>query len=153
MKHSRRSFLHVALAGIAFVLFSLTVSTAHAAIASSDSSKAASKWAGDYESDPPKAGTPGGSMSLSLGTDGSATVTQDYGKGESTSFGHWTDSGSQITVTFDPVAGTPTQSPMTFSSSHDGLQAVSYDHAAWGKLTPPPMKKGAGNWHKGQHRF
>lgn len=151
MTHSRRSFLHVALAGIAFVLFSLAGSIGSAAIASSGASKAGSKWAGTYESDPPKPGTPGGSMSLSLGADGSATVTQDPGSGSNSYFGHWNDTGSQITVTFDADPGKPAQPPMTFSSSHDGLQAVTWDHAAWGKFTPPPMKKGSGDWHKGHH--
>ena len=27
-------------------------------------------------------------------------------------------------------------------AGHDGLQAVTWDHAAWGKENPPPMKKG-----------
>ncbi len=153
MKHPRRFFLYVALAGTAFFLSLLAVCAGSPAVAAPVASKAASKWAGTYESDPPKAGTPGGSMTLSLGADGSATVSQDFGKGESTSFGHWSDSGNGVIVTFDAAAGETTPPPMTFSSGHDGLQAVNWDHAAWGKLTPPLMKKGAGNWHKGQHHW
>jgi hypothetical protein len=153
MRHPRRAFLHIALAGAALLLSSLTVCAGSPAFAAPVTSKAASKWAGTYESDPPKEGTPGGAMTLSLGTDGSATVSQDFGKGESTYFGHWNDSGNGVVVTFDADAGKPAPPPMSFASSHDGLQATTWDHAAWGKLTPPVMKKGAGNWHKGQHRF
>jgi hypothetical protein len=31
---------------------------------------------------------------------------------------------------------------MAFQPSHDGLQAVTWNHATWGKANPPPMKKG-----------
>jgi hypothetical protein len=137
---------------MAFVLSSLAVYAASPAAAASAGAKADSKWVGSYESDPPKPGTTGASMSLSLGDDGTATVTQDPGNGEITTFGHWSDTGGGITVTFDPVAGTPTPAPMNFSSSHDGLQAATWDHTVWGKLTPPPMKKSA-DWHKGRHPF
>ena len=82
------------------------------------------------------------SMNLSLGRDGTATVTEDPGTGAKTLFGHWVDSGSQVTVTFDAVEGAPLESPMVFAPAHDGLQAVTWNHAAWGKVDPPPMKKG-----------
>jgi len=82
------------------------------------------------------------SMNLSLGRDGTATVTEDPGNGATTLFGHWVDSGSQVTVTFDAVEGKPVEPPMVFEPGHDGLQAVTWNHAAWGKAEPPPMKKG-----------
>jgi hypothetical protein len=82
------------------------------------------------------------SMNLSLGRDGTATVTEDPGTGAKTLFGHWVDSGSQVTVTFDAVEGAPLEPPMVFAPAHDGLQAVTWNHAAWGKVDPPPMKKG-----------
>src|ERR1700691_3920137 len=44
------------------------------------------------------------SMSVSLGVDGTATVTEDPGTGSITSFGHWASDGSQIKVTFDADA-------------------------------------------------
>ena len=81
-------------------------------------------------------------MNLSLGKDGTATVTEDTGNGATTLFGHWVDSGSQVTVTFDAVEGKPVEPPMVFQPAHDGLQAVTWNHASWGKLDPPPMKKG-----------
>ena len=82
------------------------------------------------------------SMNLSLGRDGTATVTEDPGNGATTLFGHWVDSGSQVTVTFDAVEGKPVEPPMVFQPAHDGLQAVTWNHASWGKVDPPPMKKG-----------
>jgi len=81
-------------------------------------------------------------MNLSLGKDGTATVTEDPGNGARTLFGHWVDSGSQVTVTFDAVECKPVEPPMVFAPGHDGLQAVIWNHASWGKVDPPPMKKG-----------
>ncbi len=81
-------------------------------------------------------------MNLSLGRDGTATVTEDPGNGSTTLFGHWVDSGSEVTVTFDAVEGKPVEPPMIFQPAHDGLQAVTWNHASWGKGNPPPMKKG-----------
>ncbi len=81
-------------------------------------------------------------MNLSLGKDGSATVTEDPGTDSLTLFGHWVDSGSGVTITFDAVEGKPAEPTMVFQSGHDGLQATTWNHAAWGKASPPPMKKG-----------
>ena len=82
------------------------------------------------------------SMSLSLGADGTATITEDIGKGATTFFGHWIDSGSQVTVTFDAVEGKPAEPPMVFQPGADGLRAVMWNRVAWGNVNPPPMKKG-----------
>ena len=79
-------------------------------------------------------------MNLSLGADGTATVTEDPGNGTTTLFGHWVDSGSQVKVTFDAVEGKPVEPPMVFQPGHDGLQAVTWNHATWGNTNPPPMK-------------
>ena len=101
-----------------------------------------SKFVGVYQSRLTPGPTAGPSMNLSLGPDGSATVTEDPGNGTRTLFGHWVDSGNQVVVTFDASQGKPTEPPMAFQTSHDGLQAVTWNHAAWGKANPPPMKKG-----------
>src|ERR1700722_9605713 len=82
------------------------------------------------------------SMNLSLGRDGTATVTEDPGTGATTLFGHWVESGSQVTGTVDAGEGAPLESRMVFAPAHDGWQAVTWNHAAWGKADPPPMKKG-----------
>src|SRR6202453_381104 len=114
MRTTRLSYLHRVIAGAALVR-ALVAAPAFAS----------SKYAGIYSSEAPDSGQPnepaGPAFSVSLGPDGSATVTQDLGKGAITSFGHWTDAGSQITVKFDAMDGQPADSPMVFQPSHDGL--------------------------------
>jgi hypothetical protein len=103
-----------------------------------DSTTEHSRFAGVYLSR-----NVGTSMNLSLGRDGSATVTESPDGSEATTlFGHWTDLGGQVKVDFDAVEGNPAEPPMIFQPDHDGLQAVSWNRAAWGKASPPPMKKG-----------
>jgi hypothetical protein len=82
------------------------------------------------------------SMSVSLGVDGTATVTEDPGTGSITSFGHWANDGSQIKVTFDADAGEPAAPSMVFQVVHNKLQAVTWNHDAWGTAHPPTMEKG-----------
>src|ERR1700723_1343366 len=81
-------------------------------------------------------------MSVSLGADGSATVTQDPGQGSTTLFGKWQDDGRQIKVTFNAAAGEQPEAPMVFEVVHSKLQAVSWNHEAWGSAQPPAMTKG-----------
>ena len=101
-----------------------------------------SRFVGTYLSDARDAAKAGASMELSLGPDGTATVTEDPGSGARTLFGHWVDSSGQVTVTFDAMQGAPAEPAMVFQAAHDGLQAVTWNHASWGKVAPPPMKKG-----------
>jgi len=82
------------------------------------------------------------SMSESLGVDGTATVTEDPGTGSITSFGHWANEGSQIKVTFDANAGEPAAAPMVFQVLHNKMEAVTWNHDAWGTAHPPTMDKG-----------
>jgi hypothetical protein len=114
-------------------------------------SSAFSKHAGIYSSEAPDttdaSGPAGPAFSVSLGPDGTATVTQDLGKGAITTFGHWTDAGSQITIRFDAVGGKPADPPLVLQPSHDGLQAVTWNRSLWGKTTPPALKKEESNWH------
>jgi hypothetical protein len=96
-------------------------------------------FAGIYVTRAPKTAP---SMSVSLGADGTATVTQDPGQGSTTSFGHWQADGDQVKVTFSASLGEQPQAPMVFQPTKNGLQAVSWDHEAWGSLQPPTMQKG-----------
>jgi hypothetical protein len=82
------------------------------------------------------------SMTVSLGSDGTATVTGDLGKGSITSFGSWQESGHQIKVTFNAAEGEPSEPPMVFEAGHNQLHAVSWSHEAWGNAQPPTMQKG-----------
>jgi hypothetical protein len=103
-----------------------------------DSTTVHSRFAGVYLSH-----NVGTSMNLSLGKDGTATVTESPdGSDAKTLFGHWTDMGGQVKVDFDALDGAPAEPSMIFQPEHDGLQAVSWNRAAWGKSSPPPMKKG-----------
>jgi len=82
-------------------------------------------------------------MEVSLGMDGTATVTEDAGSGAVTHFGHWGESGKQLKVSFDPSDGKPPEPPMTLQPEHDGLRAITWNHATWGKTTPPLVKSRA----------
>ncbi len=82
------------------------------------------------------------SMSVSLGLDGTATVTEDPGTGSITSFGQWASDGSQIKVTFNADAGEQAPPPMVFQLLHNKLQPVTWNHEAWGTAHPPTMEKG-----------
>ena len=62
-------------------------------------------------------------MDVSLGLDGTATVTEDAGNGIVTHFGHWVETDSQVKVSFDPLEGGPAEPPMTLQAEHDGLRA------------------------------
>jgi hypothetical protein len=140
MRITRRFHLHFASAVVVLGLVATPVF-----------GSAFSKHAGIYSSEAPDTpdpyGAAGPAFSVSLGPDGTATVTQDRGKGAITTFGHWSDAGSQITIKFDPVGDKPADPPMVFEPSHDGLQAVTWNHTIWGKTTPPPLKKEESNWH------
>jgi hypothetical protein len=142
MRTTKHSLLHFVLAGAAIVNLALVAAPVFGSV---------SKYAGIYSSEAPDTtdatGPAGPAFSVSLGPDGTATVTQDMGKGAITTFGHWTDAGSQITIKFDAVGDKPADSPMVFQPSHDGLQAVTWNHTLWGKTTPPPLKKEESNWH------
>jgi hypothetical protein len=143
MRPTKHSHLYLAIVGAAMIM----ALAAPPVFASSPFSK----YAGIYSSEAPDTveatGPAGPAFSVSLGPDGTATVTQDSGKGAITTFGHWADAGSQITVKFDEVEGKPTDPPMVFQPSHDGLQAVNWNHTFWGKTTPPVLKKEESNWH------
>jgi hypothetical protein len=98
------------------------------------------KFAGTYASRSEGDAKPGPSMDVSLGLDGTATVTEDAGTGTITHFGHWVETDNQVKVSFDPVEGKPAEPPMTLQSEHDGLRAITWNHATWGKTTPPVVK-------------
>jgi hypothetical protein len=134
-----------------FSLYFAAVIVAVLAVAATPAFASTSKYVGIYSAEDPDAtdatAPVGPTFSLSLGKDGSATVTQDAGKGSTTLFGHWTESGSQVTVKFDAVGEQPANAPMVFEPSHDGLHAVTWSHTLWGKITPPVLKKEESNWH------
>jgi hypothetical protein len=81
-------------------------------------------------------------MSLSLGDDGTATLTQSPDAvNEITSFAHWTHQGDTIRLNFDPVDRQPTPPPMTFHWQHKTLTAVVWNRSLWRSVAPPTMKR------------
>jgi hypothetical protein len=81
-------------------------------------------------------------MTLSLGDDGTATLTQSPDAvHEITSFAHWTIQGDMIRLNFDPVDKQPTPPPMTFRREHKTLTPVVWNHNLWHTAPPPRMKR------------
>lgn len=81
-------------------------------------------------------------ITLSLGEDGSATLTQSPdGTNEITSFAHWSHAGDQIKLSFDLVDKDSTSPPMTFRLERKTLTPLAYDHALWHTLPPPPLHR------------
>jgi hypothetical protein len=98
------------------------------------------RFAGTYASRSGDGKKPGPSMNVSLGMDGTATVTEDAGNGAITHFGHWVETDKQVKVSFDAVDGKPAEPSMTLQAERDGLRAIAWNHATWGKTTPPVVK-------------
>jgi hypothetical protein len=81
-------------------------------------------------------------MTLDLGKDGTATLTQSpTGADEITSFAHWTLQGDIVKLAFDPVDKQATPEPITFRYNHKTLTPAVYNHDLWRTLPPPPLKR------------
>lgn len=97
-------------------------------------------FAGTYASRSGDGKKPGSSMEISLGLDGTATVTEDAGNGAMTHFGHWVEKDKQVKISFEAVDGKPPEAPMTLQTERGGLRAITWNRAIWGKTTPPLVK-------------
>ena len=81
-------------------------------------------------------------MTLSLGDDGTATLTQSPDAvNEITSFGRWARQGDTIMLTLDPVGKQAPPPPMTFHLEHKTLTPVQWNHNLWRTAPPPAMKR------------
>jgi hypothetical protein len=106
------------------------------ALGSEDLSKYAGTYRGETQSLHDR------TMTLSLGDDGTATLTQSPdAANEVTSFGRWIRQGDMITLTLDPVGTQATPPPMTFRLAHKTLTPVSWNHNLWRTAPPPAMKR------------
>ena len=106
------------------------------ALGSEDLSKYAGTYRGETQSFRDR------TMTLSLGDDGTATLTQSPdAANEITSFGRWTRQGDIITLTLDPVGKQAAPPPMTFRLDHRTLTPVSWNHSLWRTAPPPAMKR------------
>lgn len=84
-------------------------------------------------------------ITLDLGKDGSATVTQSPdGTSEMTNFAHWTVSGDTVKLIFDAEKG-QTPPPMTFRFDHKMLVPMAWNHDLWRTLPPPSLKRVKGS--------
>jgi hypothetical protein len=107
-----------------------------AVLGSEDLSKYAGTYKGETQSFRDR------TMTLSLGDDGTATLTQSPDAvNEITSFGRWVRQGDMITLTLDPVGKQPAPPPMTFRLAHKTLTPVSWNHNLWRTAPPPAMKR------------
>jgi hypothetical protein len=96
-------------------------------------------------------------IELSLGSDGTATVTESPDSVSSTTrFAHWTFAQNRLTLSFDPApAGTseasnahqpsapsqPQSSTLVFTLSHGELIPATWDPSVWGKAGPPHLHR------------
>jgi hypothetical protein len=81
-------------------------------------------------------------MTLSLGDDGTATLTQSPDAvNEITSFGRWVRQGDIIRLNFESVGKQPAPSPMTFRLEHKTLSPITWNHNLWRTAPPPAMKR------------
>jgi hypothetical protein len=81
-------------------------------------------------------------MTLSLGKDGSATLTESPDAvSETTRFAHWSYADGQITLRFDPLPNGTTPAPEVYSVNHHELTPVVWDHQLWKNLPPPKLER------------
>jgi hypothetical protein len=106
------------------------------ALGSEDLSKYAGTYRGETQSFRDR------TMTLSLGDDGTATLTQSPdAANEITSFGRWVRQGDMIMLTLDPVGKQAAAPPMSFRLVHKTLTPVSWNHSLWRTAPPPAMKR------------
>jgi hypothetical protein len=106
------------------------------ALGSEDLSKYAGTYRGETQSFRDR------TMTLSLGGDGTATLTQSPDAvNEITSFGRWVRQGDMIMLNLDPVGKQASPPPMSFRLDRKTLTPVSWNHNLWRTSPPPAMKR------------
>ncbi len=79
-------------------------------------------------------------FTLNLDGDGSATFTTLFlGKDKASERAHWTQSGTQIVLTFEPMGANRPPRPITFRHRGHKLSPISWDPSEWGKAGPPVL--------------
>jgi hypothetical protein len=103
--------------------------------------------AGIYQGRAPAADAAKRVFTLNLAADGTAIFTTLYiGKDNATQRGRWTQSGSQIVLTFDAIGPNRPPRPITFRHRNHKLSPVSWDISEWGRAGPPVLHRS----HAGQ---
>ena len=97
---------------------------------------------GTYQGHAPAADAAKRVFTLNLASDGTAILTTLYiGKDNVTMHGRWTQSGSQIVLTFDSMGPNRTSPPITFRHRDHELSPIHWDPNEWGRAGPPVLHR------------
>jgi NlpE N-terminal domain len=98
--------------------------------------------AGVYQGHAPASDAARRVFTLNLASDGTAMFTTQYiGKHDATQHGRWTQSGSQIILTFDSMGPDGPPRPITFRHRDHALSPVHWDPSEWGRAGPPVLHR------------
>jgi hypothetical protein len=96
--------------------------------------------AGTYQGHAPATDAAKRTFTLNLASDGTAIFDTLYiGKDRVTQHGRWTQEGSQIVLTFDPMGPHQPPRPITFRHRGHELSPVRWDSSEWGRAGPPVL--------------
>jgi hypothetical protein len=97
---------------------------------------------GTYQGHAPAADAARRVFTLTLAADGTAILNTLYiGKNDATQPGHWTQSGSQIVLTFDAIGSNRPPGPIIFRHRDHQLSPVRWDPSEWGRMGPPVLHR------------
>jgi hypothetical protein len=81
-------------------------------------------------------------FTLNLAPDGNATLTTVFiGKGDVVQLGHWTQTGNQVVLTFNPMGPNKPPRPITYRHHRHDLTPVHWDVSEWGRAGPPALHR------------
>ena len=97
---------------------------------------------GTYQGHAPAADAAKRVFTLNLAADGTASLTTLYiGKDDATQHGRWTQSGSQVVLTFDAMGPNRPPRPITFRHRDHELSPIHWDPSEWGRAGPPVLHR------------
>jgi NlpE N-terminal domain len=97
---------------------------------------------GTYQGNAPATDASRRVFTLNLASDGTAILTTLYiGKNDATEHGRWTQNGSQIVLTFDPIGPNRPPRPITFRHRDHELSPIHWDPSEWGRTGPPTLHR------------
>jgi NlpE N-terminal domain len=97
---------------------------------------------GVYQGHAPAADAAKRVFTLNLAPDGGATLTTLYiGKNDVNQQGHWTQNGTQVVLTFEPMGNNKPPRPITFRHHGHELSPIHWDPSEWGRSGPPILHR------------
>jgi hypothetical protein len=97
---------------------------------------------GTYQGHAPASDAARRVFTLNLAADGTAVLTTLYiGKNDASERGRWTQTGSQIVLTFDPIGPNRPPGPITFRHRDHQLSPIRWDLSEWGRRGPPVLHR------------